>query len=254
LFINSLAKGLKVLSIFTEKEKELSLTEISQRLNMSKGSIQRVTYTLTSLGYLEKNEETKKYQLGLKVLTLGFTLLNSIELRQLAYPYMKALSDELNITVNLATLDKTEIVYLERIKVRQLLDINLYVGSRLPAFCTSMGKAILAFLPPKKFTEYLDHVELKPITIHSIVDKDRLKDELAKIRNKGYAINNEELVIGLRSIASPIINSDRVAIAAVNIPVLSSQVSLKELEEKYALHIVDLAKKISKAIGSRKGI
>ncbi|MBW1973648.1 MAG: helix-turn-helix domain-containing protein, partial [Deltaproteobacteria bacterium] len=75
MFINSLAKGLKVLSIFTEKEKELSLTEISQRLNMSKGSIQRVTYTLTSLGYLEKNEETKKYQLGLKVLTLGFTLL-----------------------------------------------------------------------------------------------------------------------------------------------------------------------------------
>ena len=248
-FIESLSRGLSVLSVLSESSSPFNLTELSQQLHLSKSTIQRLTYTLQHLRYLDRDRETKKFRLGPKTLSLGFSAMKSLDLRRVAFPYLEETSKEIGETVNLAILDGTEIVYVERIKTQQILNINLQVGSRLPAYCTSVGKAMLAFLPEDRLEEVLRKTALVSFTSHTITRKEGLKKELQKVRIRGFATNNEELSIGLRSVAAPVRNFTGEVIAAVNIAVPSIRVSLKRLETVLAKKVVEIADKISFILG-----
>ena len=248
-FVQSLSRGLSVLSVLAESSSPLNLTEISHQLRLSKSTIQRLTFTLLQLGYLNRNKETKKFRLGPKILSLGFAAIRNLDLKEVAYPYLEETSREVGETVNLAVLDGTEIVYVERIRTQQILNINLNVGSRLPVHCTSMGKTILAFLPNNRLEEVLKKIELPSLTSLTITSKKGLKKELGKIARRGFAINNEELSNGLRSVAAPIKNHNGEVIAAVNIAVPSIRVSLKRLETVLARKVVETADKISFMLG-----
>jgi IclR family pca regulon transcriptional regulator len=248
-FVQSLSRGLSILSVLAESSSPLNLTEISHQLKLSKSTIQRLTFTLLQLGYLNRDKETKRFRLGPKILSLGFAVIRNLDLKEVAYPYLEETSREVGETVNLAVLDGTEIVYIERIKTQQILNINLNVGSRLPVHCTSMGKAILAFLPNNRLEEVLKKIELPSLTSLTITSKAGLKKELGKIARRGFAINNEELSNGLRSVAAPIKNHNGEVIAAVNIAVPSIRVSLKRLETVLARKVITTANKISLMLG-----
>lgn len=251
-FIESLSRGLTLLSSLAESSTSLSLTEISKQLRLSKSTVQRIIYTLKTLGYIDREEETKKYRLGGKALSFALSMVKNLDLRRVAYPILQKTSKEIGETVNLAILDGTEIVYVERIKTEQILNINLQVGSRLPAYCTSMGKAMLAFLPEERLDDLLKKMRLVPHTPHTITSKEALKNELRKVRVQGFATNNEELSLGLRSTAAPIRDYRGEVIAAVNIAVPSIRISQKQLETVLAKKVVETARQISLSLGYKE--
>lgn len=248
-FIESLSRGLSVLSILSESSSPLTLTELSDQLHLSKSSIQRLAFTLQQLGYLNRDEETKKYQLGQKVLSFGFSAMKNLDIRRVALPLLEKASKEIGENVNLAILEETEIVYIERIKTQQILNINLNVGSRLPVYCTSMGKVMLAFLHEDRLEGILERIEFKPLTPYTISNEKHFRRELKKVRARGYAVSNEELSLGLRSVAAPVRNFTGGVIAAVNTGVLSMRIPLRKLETVLAKKIVETAEKISVALG-----
>jgi IclR family pca regulon transcriptional regulator len=251
-FIESLSRGVRLLTTVSESSQPLSLTELSHLLSLSKSTVQRFTYTLLRLGYLARDEETKKFRLGQRAVVLGLSIVKHSNLRKVAFPHLEKTSKEIGETVNLAILDGTEIVYIERIKTQQILNINLEVGSRLPAYCTSMGKAILAFLPRKELEDLLKEMKLMSQTSNTITSKEALKRELETVRRRGFATNNEELSHGLRSVAAPVREAGGKVIAAVNIAVPSSRVQLKRLETDLARKAIETADRISFTLGYRK--
>src|SRR5205814_10387142 len=161
------------------------------------------------------------YRLGPRVLDLGFSAINSMELRHVSAPHLKALSEKTGRTVNMAVLDGTEIVYIDRCRAPDAreIDLNLHVGSRLPAYCTSMGKVLLAHLPASELSAHLDSVKLTRRGPNTITSKRALLKELDQVRARGLAVNNEELAYGLRSIAAPVRSQTGDVVAAINLAV-----------------------------------
>lgn len=251
-FITSLSRGLSLLSALAESPTPLNLTELSRVLRLRTSTVQRMTYTLKQLGYLDRDEDTKKFRTGPKTLSMGLSVIRNLNLRKVAFPYLEKTSKEIGETVNLAILDGTEIVYVERIKTQQILNINLEIGSRLPAFCTSMGKAMLAYLPEDRLEELLNRTNLIPLTSNTITHREAIRKELERVGRRGFATNNEELAIGLRSVAAPVRNFRGEVIAAVNIAVPSIRVSQKKLETVLARRAMETAHQISSSLGYKE--
>lgn len=248
-FVKSLSRGLSVLYLLSESTVPLSSTELSSILKLSKSAIQRLTFTLQRLGYLERNRENKKFRLGPKSRSIGFSVMRNLDLKRVAYPFMKEIARDVGETVNLAVLDGDEIVYVERIVTERTLNVNMQIGSRRPLYSTSMGKTILAFLPERRLKKMLEAIDLIRFTPRTITRKSDLRSELDRVKFLGYAISNEEMEIGVRSVAAPIRNFTDGVIAAVNIAGPTSRVSLKNLESKLCEKVVEMARRISFALG-----
>ncbi|OGN77325.1 MAG: hypothetical protein A2X26_07605 [Chloroflexi bacterium GWC2_49_37] len=228
----------------------MNFSEVVSASNLSKSKTFRILSTLEALGYLERNLSTRTYRPGLKVLQLGFTALNSLEIAQKAQPYLKSLSDETGETTNMAIRDGAEIIYIARIVTEKIISVNLYRGSRLPVHCTSMGKALLIDLSPEELENLLGsgpYFRNTPNTITCIND---LLTELERIRRRGFSINNEELAFGLFSVAAPIRNHAGKIIAAINVSVPGSHMSQRELERNIAPKVVNVAELISSSLGA----
>ena len=190
----SLERGLAILASFHSARPLLGVSDLSRKVGLSRSTTHRYVATLAALGYLQQDAETKKYRLGPRVLDLGFSAINSMELRHVSAPHLKALSDKTGRTANMAVLDGTEIVYIERCRAPDAreIDLNLHVGSRLQAYCTSMGKVLLAFLPASQLSALLDSVKLARRGPNTITSKRALLKELEQVRARGLAMNNEE--------------------------------------------------------------
>jgi IclR family transcriptional regulator, pca regulon regulatory protein len=198
---------------------------------------------------------TRKYRLGPRVLDLGFAAINSMELRQISAPHLQRLADETGHTVNMAILDGTDIVYIERCRTSQLgqreIDLDLHIGSRLPAYCTSMGKVLLAFLEPARRGELLDRIELFDRGPNTITTRAALEEELERVRARGVAVNNEELAYGLRSIAVPVRGQRGEVVAAINLAVHRSAASIEALVDRLSPKMHREAAAISALLGHR---
>jgi IclR family pca regulon transcriptional regulator len=249
-YIEALGRGMRILEAFTERTPSLSLTEISSIVGLDKSTVFRFAYTLEKLGYLARDPETKRYRPGLRVLRLGFITLNSLGLRQIAQPYLKALSAQTGETTNMTIRDGDQVVYVARNRTQQIIGINLHLGSRLPAHCTSMGKAQLLDLSRDELGDILGEGPYPATGPHTITSLDALVAELEKVRQQGYAINDEELAAGLRSVAAPIRDSDGKIVAAINISVPSARVSRQELETELAPLVKSAAREICLALGA----
>jgi IclR family pca regulon transcriptional regulator len=247
-FISSLARGLTILNSFTREKPFLTLSEISKLTGLSKAAVQRYTFTLQELAYLER-DENKVFRLGPKVFSLGFGVLRSLEIRKLAYPYMKKTSQETGQTVNLEILDETNVIFIERIEVKRIIGYEVQVGSRLPAYCTSAGKAILAFLPPEKRDEIVPCLQFERLTEHTIMDEGRLLEDLKETKRRGFSINDQEVSLSSRAIGAPVFSSEANVVAAVSIVVNASLFSRDELEKRFSPVVMALAKKISAMLG-----
>jgi PcaR/PcaU/PobR family beta-ketoadipate pathway transcriptional regulator len=247
--VESLARGLSVLSTFSEERPALSLTDISQCLQLNKTTTFRLLCTLESLGYLQRDEQTKLYRPALEVLRLGFVVLNTLEVRQVAAPYLRQLVDEVEETVNLAVLDNHEVLYIDRVGSKHLVNVYRPVGSRLPVYCTSTGKALLAFLSPESLEEILSTVTWNRHTENTITTPEALKENLALIRQRGFADSNGEMIPELRAVAAPIRQNDGRVVATVNISVPSHRVSHEKLIGEFGPKVVESGQKISEALG-----
>jgi DNA-binding IclR family transcriptional regulator len=241
--IQSVSRALAILELFDERRPYLSTTEIAELTGLNRATAYRFCQTLLDLGYLEE-VTPRRFRPGLKAVSLARAALSSHELPDLALPYLRELRERTGETVNMALLDGADIVYVSRLLSDQLLALRLFVGSRLPVYASSLGRAILAFLPDEEVERLLQGHKLTPFTEHTITDRRRLLAELRRIRNSGYAINDQEFVIGIRGIAAPVFGVGGRPIAAVNISI-ARPLAPREIESTLAAPVVETARAIT---------
>ena len=244
----ALVRGLLVLECFSPREDSFTLSELTKRLDIPKSSLYRVVKTLSQMNYLRYEEQSKRYYLGMRVLSLGFSLLQSMELREIARPYLERLSRECNKTANLAVFDKDEMVYVERIRVPSIRAFNIGVGNRIPPWNSTVGRAFLAFLDPIKVMEMLKKARKSP---EFKIDEDRLANILAEVRKNGFAVNNQELQRGILAIAVPVFSVSGVT-CAINLVGEPEDVSIDTLKNEYAPKLMKVGKELSEALGYRE--
>jgi IclR family transcriptional regulator, pca regulon regulatory protein len=222
-FSQSLERGLTILSSFTENNPVLGIADLARAVGLNKSTTHRYVATLAKLGYVQQDPDTKRYSLGPRVVDLGFAAINSMEITRVAGHHLQALSDETGYTVSMAVLDGPDIVYVDRRRSGRAssfaMGLHLHVGSRLPAYCTSMGKVLLAYRDPAELRALLDRTDLARRGPKTITAREQLMVALARVRHTGIAVNDEELAAGLRSVAAPVRDRSGKVVAAVNIAI-----------------------------------
>lgn len=219
LFVNSVDKAMTVLKAFDSSRPSLTLSQIAAIVEMDLSAAQRFTYTLTELGYLDKDEETKTYSLSPLVFELTYHYLSSNELVNRAAPYVQHLSVQTGETANITVLHHADVVFVYRIASQHVFNANIMVGARMPAFCSAPGLAMMAFLQPEEVDAIFAASELVKHTPHTVTDPKAIRDRLEEIRHNGYAHTEEELFLGDISTAAAIRDARGRVIAAVNVAI-----------------------------------
>ena len=230
-FMTSLARGLAVVQAFSDSRKPQTIANISQKTGIPRAAVRRCLHTLRELGYVDA--ELNNFSLRPKVLTLGYSYLSSTPLTVSAQPYLNDISRTLNESSSMAVLEDGEVLYVARASTSRVMSVALNTGSRLPAYCTSLGRVMLAHLPPAELEQYLAKTKLRAMTENTVVNQKRLREILADVRRDGYAINDEELELGLRSIAVPVRGASGQVLAALNVGAQAARVSVKQLEKEF---------------------
>jgi IclR family pca regulon transcriptional regulator len=254
-YSQSLERGLAILGCFTPKRPVLGIADIADELGMSRSTTHRYVITLVALGYLEQGP-SRKYRLGLRVTDLGMAALNATGLRDHARPYLEELRQRTSFTVSLAVLDGTEILYVDRLpsfrRREPAVDARVHAGSRQPAYCTAMGKLMLAGLPADERQTLIASMTLGKRGPNTITAKKALREELEAIAGAGLAVNDEELAKGLYAIAAPVRNDAGETAAAVSLAADSSTIALAELVDALSAHLISTADRISARLGYRR--
>jgi IclR family pca regulon transcriptional regulator len=235
-FMTSLARGLAVIQAFSQRRHHLTISQVSTSTGLSRAAVRRCLYTLTKLGFAG-SDDNRHFFLRARILALGHSYISSMPLATAAQPVLEHVSHLLHESCSIAALDGLEIVYIARANVTRIMSIDLGVGSRLPAFCTSMGRAILANLPPGELESYMSRAQFKRFTERTIVNPAKLTQALRQVRRDGYSIIDQELEHGLRSMAVPIQNASGKVVAALNIGAHAQRVSIQEMQSKFLPHL-----------------
>jgi IclR family pca regulon transcriptional regulator len=243
-FMTSLARGLAVIQAFSERQRELTVSQISAKTGFSRAAVRRCLYTLAKLGFAASDDGTH-FHLRPRVLALGHSYISSMPLAAMAQPILENVSHILHESCSIATLDRTDIVYIARANVTRIMSIDLVVGSRLPAFCTSMGRVLMADLPPEKLDEFLARVEFKRYTVRTVANAEKLRQILRLVQRNGYCIVDQELESGLRSMAVPIRDSAGRVVAALNVGAHAQRVSIQDLQVRFLPHLKSAAQELS---------
>ena len=243
-FMTSLARGLAVINAFQERKRHLTIAQISHRTEIPRAAVRRCLYTLMKLGYATTDGRT--YSLLPKVLTLGHAYLSSTPLAVSAQPYLDRISEQLHEACNLATLEGEQVLYLARSAIPQrLISVDLSVGSRLPAYCTSMGRILLAALDDASLHDYLEHADLQAKTSRTLYTPAALWACLQQVREQGWCIVDQELEQGLRSIAVPVRDSSGHVLAAMNVSTHAGRVPVGELEKRFLPIMLTASRELS---------
>jgi len=252
-FSQSLERGLAILSSFRPNHPLKGVSELAREVGLGRSTTHRYVATLSALGYLEQDPSSRKYRLGPKVIDLGFSAINVMELRAISQPYLQRLSDETGYTANMAILDDTDIIYIERCRSAKKgpsdVELDLHVGSRLPAYCTSMGKVLLAYLTDEDRADRLDRSPLKRHGPNTVTDRALLIDELERVRATGIAVNNEEIAFGIRAIAVPVRGQSGNVVASVGFGVHNSWMTTEDLVRELTPILQSTAGEISARVG-----
>lgn len=230
-YVASFAKGLRVIAAFGAEHPRLSTSEVAERAGLDRATARRCLLTLHHEGYAEF--DGKFFTLTPRVLRLGVGALAALPLPQRVQPWLDQLSEKIGQSTSVSILDETEIVYLARAAMRRVMSVGLLPGSRLPAHCTSMGRVLLAALPVGEARALVDRSDLTPRTAFSLTDPGEIMEELARVRAQGFAIIDQEVELGLRSIAVPLFDARGQVVAALNTGVAAVQGEASELEALY---------------------
>jgi IclR family pca regulon transcriptional regulator len=243
-FMMSLARGLLVIQAFTQKKRQLTISQLSAKTGLSRAAVRRCLYTLARLGFAG-SEDGRHFYLSPRILALGYSYIVSMPLATAAQPVLERLSHELHESCSISTIEGQEIIYVARASVTRIMSIDLGVGSRLPSFCTSMGRVMLASLPADELESYLSQTPLKRFTERTIVSTEKLRQVLRLVSRNGYAIVDQELELGLRSMAVPIQNPNGKVVAALNVGTHAQRVSIQELTSKFLPRLRTAAQELS---------
>ena len=230
-FMTSLARGLAVVRAFSDSRKPQTIAQISQKTGIPRAAVRRCLYTLQQLGYVDA--EHNNFSLRPKVLTLGYSYLSSTPLTVSSQPYLNNISRELGESSSLAVLDDGEVLYVARAATTRVMSVALNTGSRLPAYCTSLGRVMLAHLSPDELNAYFARTRLKAMTEKTVTTQKRLREILLGVRQSGYAINDEELELGLRSISVPVRGASGQVVAALNVGAQAARVSVERMQQEF---------------------
>ncbi len=246
LMVNSVEKAFRVLSAFGRQHQTLNLSQVASETGMDVSAAQRFTHTLTRLGYLHKDAQTKRFELTAKTLDLGYHFVRSSRLLDRAMPYLMHLSKETEETVNLTVRDGTEIIFVSRFLSRHVLNTDVIIGTRMPAYCTAPGIAMLSRLPEEEAMAIIDASDLKAHTPSTTWQRDALREKLRQAAAQGYATAFEEVYIGDASIAAPIVDHHGRPEAAVNIATSTSRFSHAEVVQRFSSLVIATAHAISR--------
>lgn len=244
--VQALERGLAVLQVFDREHPALTLSEVARLAGITRATARRILLTLERLGHVRS--DGRQFSLTPRVLSLGWAYLSSLDLWQIAQPLMAELTEQTGESCSAATLDGQDIVYVARVPTRRIMSITISIGTRLPAVATSMGRVLLAHLPPDELERVLDEAVLEPLTARTIVDRDRLKVVLDEVREQGWALIDQELERGVRSIAAPIRDARGDVVAALNIGASASRIPADELRGKPLELLIATADAISEAL------
>ena len=243
-FMTSLARGLAVIQAFSERRRHLTISCLSQKTGFSRAAVRRCLYTLSKLGFVG-SEDNRHFFLQPRILSLGHSYISSIPLATAAQPILEHVSHLVRESSSIAILDGLDIIYIARVNVTRIMGIHLGVGSRLPAFCTSMGRALLANLSTEELESYISKVKFTRYTDRTVGTTDALLEKLQEVRRNGYALVDQELELGLRSMAVPIQNLNGRVVAAVNVGAHAQRVSVQEMQRKFLPHLQAAAQELS---------
>lgn len=229
-FMTSLARGLHVIRAFAGVDRRLTIADVSRATGLTRAVVRRCLYTLRELGYAAT--DGRAYYLQPRILNLGYAYLSTAAVPIAAQPVLEEMSEMLGEATSVAVLDDGAVVYVARAATKRIMSVTLGVGSRLPAYCTALGRALLAYLTPEQLAAELAKVELVAHTKHTVTSRKKLEELLLGVRSEGYALNDQELEIGLRSIAVPVRNVVGSVVAAMNVSSQASRVSRREMLER----------------------
>jgi IclR family pca regulon transcriptional regulator len=246
--VQGLERGLAVVRAFSHEAPSLTIAQVAERTRLTRAGARRYLMTLQSLGYVWQFGD--RFSLTPRLLELGFSYLSTLDVASVCQPFMEQVTSTLHESCSVSVLDEHDVVYVARMPAKRIMSINLAVGSRLPAHATSMGKVLLAYLPPDDLQRYLTTATMERLTNRTIVDRVRLREILAETRRRGWALANEESEQGVRSIAVPIVNRTGLVRAAINVSGHASRVSLAQLRRIYLPVVQDAARGISQALGA----
>ena len=247
-FMTSLARGLTVIQAFSPQSLHLSISQLSKRTGLPRASVRRCLHTLSKLGFAGSDDGRTFYLLS-RVLPLGHSYLSSLPLSTVAQPVLERLSHILHESSSIAILDGIEIVYVARANVTRIVAIDLGVGTRLPAFCTSIGRVLLANLPAEEIEALLPRIEFSRYTDRTLTSVEQLRRALLSVRRDGYAIVDEELEVGLRSMAVPVQNSTGRVLAAINSGVNGQRVSVQDMQTRFLPYLRAAAQELCPLLG-----
>ena len=229
-FMTSLARGLHVIRAFAGVDRKLTIADVSRATGLTRAVVRRCLYTLKELGYAAT--DGRLYYLQPRILNLGYAYLSTAPVPIAAQPVLEEMSEILGEASSVAVLDDGAVVYVGRAATKRIMSVNLGVGSRLPAYCTALGRVLLAHLTDEQLESELAKVDFVQHTKYTVTSRTRLQEILSSVRQEGFALNDQELEIGLRSIAVPVRNVVGAVVAAMNVSSQASRVSRRELLER----------------------
>lgn len=240
-FMTSLARGLLVIQAFSPQHPQMTISQLAVKTGLSRAAVRRCLYTLTKLGFAGA-EDGSRYALRPRMLTLSNTYSASSSLATAAQPILERMSATLRESFSVATLDGDDIVYVARANInRVMVAVDLHTGSRLPAYCTSMGRVLLAYLPPEQLEQYFARAVLTPHTTRTITSADKLRIALRNVRRNGYALVDQELEVGLRSLAVPVYSPAGRVVATVNLSGHAPRMPVFDMQTRFLPHLRNAA-------------
>jgi IclR family pca regulon transcriptional regulator len=246
-YVQSFARGLEVIRSFSADAPQQTLSEVAVRTGLTRAGARRILLTLQTLGYVDS--DGKHFRLTARILDLGFAYLSSLPIWNLAEPVMEALVDEVKESSSAAVLEGTDIVYVLRVPTHKIMSIGLGVGSRLPAYCTSMGRVLLAALDDEEVLRRLRAARPRALTKHTVTDVDTLLAKVQQVRRQGWSLVNQELEEGLISLAAPITDRSGRVIAALNLSGQANRTNTKVAQETLLPALLRAARTISQRLG-----
>jgi IclR family pca regulon transcriptional regulator len=229
--LQGLERGLAVIQAFTHQTPSMTLSEVARQTHISRATARRILLTLEGLGFVRS--DGRQFALSPRVLSLGWAYLSSLNLWDIARPFMQDLSTEVQETCSACTLDLPDIVFVARVPTRRILMMSLGVGSRLPAYATAMGRVLLAGLPDDDVAAHLSRAPLEPLTHRTTTDPERLRAIVGAVREQGFALVDEELELGLRSLSVPLTTMDGRTLAALNLCAATARASVEEMHARH---------------------
>lgn len=248
-FVQSLERGLSVITAFSAERPRMTLADVSRETGLTRATVRRLLLTLVELGYVRT--DGKHFELTPRVLDIGYSFISSLNVQDIAQPYLEALSDRLKESSSVAVLDDTDIVYVARVPTGRIMTVAIGLGSRFPAYQTSMGRALLAELSDDEIVEIYNRSDRSRVTERTVGSSAALLDRIAEVRASGYALLDQELEVGVRSIAAPLRDASGRAVAAINIGTHAGRVPTNQLESTFIPALLSTADEISQALALR---